>query len=574
MRKGYRSVVFVGVGLLAATVVLAGDLHRHGTVTPSSQTTWILNTPMAGATVYGIVEVRGFIFNPERGISKITLLVDGVAVHDADLNKPRIDVRRKYPGFDGEAFPVGPGFATSFLASNYEDGEHTIAVKVTYADATLGTGETETEVLGERTIIIDNTFNQPPLGALDSPRNPAEASMDDYVSGAYPITGWAIDDQGIRMTTDALANPRADIEVLVDGQVAGQSLYNLPRPDVANDHPDVAAAFLSGYQMNLDTTRFSNGMHTISVRAWDVMGKSRILGTRNVVFDNHYATLKPIGRIDFPMPNAHLYTTACNVGPAPSGLEYEPGNRIEWVSGWAVDQNDQQRFEGIKYLELLLDGAVLKKTNTDDCQYLEAFLQEVNCYGKPRPDILLQYPQFTADAKYSGFFFALDVDWLVNTLGVHQGLHYLAIRAGTQDPNRPAVIIDQIPVLIECPQWGGYPSFGELEEPETMQLMRGEETVKGWVIEPNDLVAINFYVDGILDGTLPYTDPNSHIKRQDLLLRYPFYPSNLLLYAGFEYTLDTSKYVDGLHQLVIETVDRIQQRNYWVQRAVVFDNPN
>lgn len=572
MRKGYRSVAVIGAGLLLATAAFAGGINRHGTATPTGQTIWSIDSPAAEATVFGIVEVRGFVMNHQRGISRITLLVDDVALHDADLNKPRRDVRRKYPSFDGEEFPIVPGFVTSFLASNYDDGAHTVAIQITYADQNLAAGQEATEVVGERTIYVDNTYNQPPVGALDNPRDPYATGYTDYVSGAYPVTGWVIDDQGIRLTTDDLGNPRADIEVLVDGRVVGQSLYKLPRPDVANDHPDVPAAFLSGFEMNLDTTRFTNGMHDISVRAWDIMGKSRVLGTRRVMIDNHYATLEPFGRIDWPMPNAHIYSTSCVGGLPPSGLEYEPGNRVEWVSGWVVDQNDQQRFEGVKYVELLLDGALLKSTSRD-CEYLDAFLMDVNCYGKMRPDILLKYPQFSADAKYSGYFFAVDVDYLLS-IGIHKGLHYLAIRVGTQDPTRPAVIIDQIPVILECPEWGGFPSYGELETPVWMQDMQDTELVEGWVIEPDNLRRLNFYVDGILDGFLEVPSPNLFIERTDLNERYPFMPFNLIRFSGFRYDLDTSKYVDGLHQLVIETVDQLGQRNYWVQRAVTFDNAN
>ncbi len=44
--------------------------------------------------------------------------------------------------------------------------------------------------------------------------------------------------------------------------------------------------------------------------------------------------------------------------------------------------------------------------------------------------------------------------------------------------------------------------------------------------------------------------------------------------AASEYTLDTTKYVDGVHQLVIETVDYGGSDNYWVQRPLVFNNLN
>lgn len=568
MRGTVRWLMLLVVGVLVAPFAAAG-INDHGVTQPSGQTIFGIDTPAPNATVFGIVEVRGFVMD-RRGVSRITLLVDGTPLHDADINQPRDDVRRKYPRFQGEPFPFEPGFVTSFLAANFADGSHTLAIRVLYSNS-------DVEVLGERVVTVDNTINQAPVGGLDSPRDPVIYGMHDVVSGAYPIVGWAIDDQGIRTTTAPDGHLRADIEVMVDGRVVGQSIYGLPRPDVALAHPDVAAAANSGFLMNLDTTRFTNGMHEIAVRAWDTLGHNRVIARRTMIFDNNYSTLGPFGRIDYPMPNAHMYSTSCRGGTPPSGMEYEVGNRIEWVSGWVVDQNDQDRFAGVKYVELLLDGVILKATSRD-CMYLPQFYMDVNCYGKERPDILFQYPQFGADAKYAGFFFAVDVNYLVALppygLGIHKGLHYLAIRVGTQDPDRPPVIIDTIPVILECPEWGGYPSFGELETPSPMEDLMGVVELTGWVYDPDLVRIINVYVDGILDGSLVYPNPNMLIPRPDLQKKYPFYPAFVFATAGFRYNLDTSKYVDGVHQLVLETVDAGNQSNYWVQRAVVFNNHN
>ncbi len=568
MRGTERWIFLLVTGVVMAGVAVAG-INDRGVAQPSSQTIFGIETPAPDATVFGIVQVRGFVLD-RRGVARITLLVDDAPIHDADINQPRDDVRRKYPRFQGEPFPFEPGFATSFLAANFSDGPHTLAIRVVYSTS-------EQEVLGVRTVMVDNSINQAPIGALDSPRDPAIYGMQDVVSGAYPIVGWAIDDQGIRTTTAPDGHLRADIEVMVDGRVVGQALYGLPRPDVAHAHPDVAAAANSGFHMNLDTTRFTNGMHEIAVRAWDTLGHNRVIARRVVIFDNNYSTLGPFGRIDYPMANARLYSTSCRTGTPPSGMEYEVGNRIEWVSGWVVDQNDQDRFAGVKYVELLLDGVILKST-TRDCMFLPQFYMDVNCYGKERPDILFQYPQFGADAKYAGFFFAIDVNYLVALppygLGIHKGLHYLAIRVGTQDPDRPPAIIDTIPVILECPEWGGYPSFGELERPLPMEDLHGVVEVSGWVYDPDTVRVINVYVDGILDGSLTYPDPNMLIPRPDIHKKYPFYPAFVFSTAGFRYQLDTARYVDGVHQLVLETVDAGGESNYWVQRAVVFNNHN
>lgn len=565
MRKTLQSLVVFGVCMLAVSVAFGGSLNKRGSAAVAQQSIFGIDTPADGATVFGVVDVTGWVHDA-RGVSRVTLLVDGVAVHDADINLPRTDVRRKYPSFEGLEFPYDEGFATSFLAANYLDGPHTVAIRVHYSTD-------ETAVLGPVDVIVDNGSNQAPFGAIDSPRDPALVGVEEIVSGVWPLAGWAIDDVAIRTTTAPDGKPRADIEVLVDGRVVGQAIYWIPRPDVAFAHPDVAAAFLSGWQMNLDTAQYANGRHEIVVRAWDTDGLLGEIGTRSVWIDNNYATLEPFGRIDWPMPNGHLFSTTCYYPGAISGIEYDPSNHIDWVSGWVVDQNDNERYEGIKYVELLLDGAVIKSTATD-CFYLQRFYQDVNCYGKDRPDVLYQYPQFGADAKQSGFFFAVDTDYLLSR-GFHRGLHYLAIRVGTQDPTRPAVIVDQIPVVIDCNDEGDDPSFGELEVPVLLQDVRNTQLVKGWVIDYNSVKQLNFYVDGILDGSIvSAAGAKINLLRLDVEAKYPWLPYPFSRYNGFEYNLDTSKYTDGVHQLVIESIDFADYHNFWVQRPLVFNNAN
>jgi hypothetical protein len=565
MRKTLGRIALLALCVLVANGALAGHITRRGVAQPALQTIFSVDVPVAGATVFGMVEVRGFVLD-DRGVSRITLLVDGAPVHDADINQPRPDVRRKYPRFQGEDFPNETGFVTSFLASNYTDGSHTVAIRVTYSNS-------ETVDLAGISVIVDNTINQAPIGALDSPGDP-----NIYVSSVYPVTGWVLDADGIRTTTAPDGKVLADIEVMVDGMVVGQSLYPLPRPDVANAHPDVAGALNSGFQMNLDTARFTNGMHTVSVRAWDTLGMSRVIGSVTAWFDNNYTSLGPFGRIDWPMSNGYMFSTGCRFQTPPSGVEYDPTHFQNWISGWAIDQNNDERFRGIKYVELLLDGVLLKRTSTD-CAFQTVFGTEVNCYGKARPDILYLYPQFTADAKYSGFFFGIDGDVLiadtaVGGYGIHRGLHYLSIRVGTQDPVRPAVVIDQIPVVVTCNDLGDSPSFGDLEQPVAMQDVQGSVLVKGWNVDLNSLRQLNFYVDGVLDGSLTAPNPKINMLRPDVFIKYPWLPYFSAGSSGFEYTLDTTKYVDGVHQLVIESVDFGGWHNFWVQRPLVFNNAN
>lgn len=581
--------IFQGVALVAAAVVVAGaaeagGITKRGDVAPTRQTVFRIDSPLPNATVFGIVDVTGYVFDLVRGVSQVTLMLDGNAVHDADINLAREDVRAKYPGVQGE--PLNVGFATSFLARNYATGSHTLAIRVRYSNG-------DQELLGARTVNVDNARYQGPIGALDRPRatNPADPyTSSDIVSGPFAVTGWVLDDVGIRKRlspTGCTGAPSvdcrwlADIEVMVDGRVVGQSVFYLPRPDALHAHPDVPGALNSGYQMNLDTTNFANGPHTIAVRAWDAdpdYAKSTIIGTREVFIDNNYATLKPFGRIDFPMSNGHFFTCSCNGLPPVSGIEYTPGNHLDWVAGWVIDQNDNWMYEGIKYVELLFDGVPIKSTWLDCspiCMAPGGTPMYANCYGIQRYDIEYLYPQFLNDAKYAGFFFAVDTDYWLRQGKLHRGLNYVSVRVGTMDPTRPPVIIDQIPVNVRCNEDLDEPSFGELERPEVMQDMVGVELVKGWVIDYY-VKELWVWVDGVLDGkvTTGCDGVNLCIRRDDVAFKYPWLPYPNVLFNGFQYQLDTRKYVDGIHTLVLETKDTGGNRNFWVQRQVRFDNFN
>jgi hypothetical protein len=573
MGGGNRSVAFARLVLLVACIAGAVVLAPVAMAQTVPEPIFLWETLKDGATVFGIVQVKGYILD-YRGVSNVTLLIDGDEVHSAEIYQVRGDVQKKYPNFFGGDWLYDPGFVTSFLVANYDDGEHTVAIQVTYADVDFETGEQETVIVEERTLTFDSTINQPPLGGLDTPRDPELWGEQDIVSGVYPITGWAIDDQAIRTTTAADGKIRADIDVMVDGRVVGQALWGLPRPDVAIAHPDVPAALKSGFHMNLNTARITNGPHRISVRAWDTVGKTRVLGTRQIWVDNHYATLMPFGKIDWPNRNGHLYTRLCSSTPLAASPEYPPADHNDWVAGWVVDQNDNARFEGVAYVELLLDGALLKSSKRDCAFDPGVFLMDTDCYGKERLDVEYAYPQFDVDAKQSGFFFGLNVKRLFD-LGISRGLHYLAIRVGTLDPTRPPVIVDEIPVLLDCTDDADEPSFGDLESPVAKQAMKGSELLKGWVVDLGGVVTLNVYVDGILDGSLTGAgNPNLHAQRNDVVAKFPWIPSSLTKYSGFQFTLDTTKYTDGTHQLVLETIDGSGFRAFWVQRAVSFDNLN
>jgi hypothetical protein len=114
-----------------------------------------------------------------------------------------------------------------------------------------------------------------PFGVLETPD--VRATLNNTASGS----GWALDNVGI-----------AKIEVLVDGQKAGEAIYGLSRPDIAavwgTGFPNAGH---SGFSFVLDTTKFTTGEHTLAIRLLDAAGNATVVGTRTIVFQNLVFTI-------------------------------------------------------------------------------------------------------------------------------------------------------------------------------------------------------------------------------------------------------------------------------------------
>ena len=91
---------------MAATLVVSGALAQN-------ETLFWLDTPAEGQTVFGLIEVSGWVLD-DRGVSNIDLYVDDNYHASADLNQPRYDVIQAYPWYAGTSH-ARPGFSTSYF---------------------------------------------------------------------------------------------------------------------------------------------------------------------------------------------------------------------------------------------------------------------------------------------------------------------------------------------------------------------------------------------------------------------------------------------------------------------------
>src|SRR5215208_3341599 len=75
--------------------------------------------------------------------------------------------------------------------------------------------------------------------------------------GVIPLHGWALDDNGV-----------ANVDIFVDGVVSGRA-----RPGVAAAFPGFPDSATAGFAFQLDTTRYLNGVHTVSARVRSKTGE-------------------------------------------------------------------------------------------------------------------------------------------------------------------------------------------------------------------------------------------------------------------------------------------------------------
>jgi hypothetical protein len=251
-------------------------------VVASGQPIGAVDEPTPGQHVSGIVRVSGFVLD-FNAIDRVDLFIDGSALPDntADLSLPRPDVLQTFPNYANSPNAARPGFLTSFYTRSLTNGPHSLVVRATESNGS------HTD-FGPLTVIIDNTINQAPFGYIDTPNG----DVTEVLSGSYPITGWALDDQGID-----------HIDFLVDGQIVASAIgrifdpitdpqtgtYGATRPDVAAAFPDVPFALYSGFLANIETTKLLSGIHTVSVRVIDSSGDSSTIGTRTVQVNNNGA---------------------------------------------------------------------------------------------------------------------------------------------------------------------------------------------------------------------------------------------------------------------------------------------
>jgi hypothetical protein len=221
------------------------------------------STPVDGSTLRSSIPVTGWVID-DIEVTDVKIYNGPHYVGDAVfVEGARPDVEAAYPGYP-KNYQAGWGYMmlTNFLP-NGGNGTYTIVAKATDAEGCQLT-------LGSKNITVDNVHAVKPFGAIDTPAQGGSVSGSNFVNW-----GWVLTPQPNHIPHDG-----STINVWVDGVNLGHPTYNIYRPDIDNLFPGYGNSTGAVGYFNLDTTGYTNGIHSIQWTATDNANNSDGIGSR------------------------------------------------------------------------------------------------------------------------------------------------------------------------------------------------------------------------------------------------------------------------------------------------------
>jgi hypothetical protein len=261
------------------------------------------DTPIHGSTVRSSIPVTGWALDDievesvkiyRQGEGDLVYIGEAVFVEGA-----RPDVETAYPDYPYN-YKAGWGYMmlTNFLPNN-GNGTYTL---VTVAADISGNEVT----LGTKTITVDNANAVKPFGAIDTPTQGGEASGSSFINW-----GWVLTPQPNRIATNG-----STINVYVDGVNLGHPNYNIYRADIADLFPGYANSNGAAGYFSLDTTTYTDGVHTIQWVAIDNAGNTDGIGSRYFTIQNSSSNPISLHKSlydDYPIPVIKGYNTTVHL---------------------------------------------------------------------------------------------------------------------------------------------------------------------------------------------------------------------------------------------------------------------
>lgn len=321
--------------------------------------------------------------------------------------------------------------------------------------------------------------------------------VDQPISGAtltgrmVDLRGWAIGSGGV---------PIDRVSISVDNGPAYSTGVLDSRADVCAVYPNRPACPNVGWSYELDTTWLSDGPHTLTFVARTASPEpgSYPSVTVPVIVANLAASQSNPMRLSIDNPNSQAGSL----------------NGTVTVNGWALADDDTIVNVGVFVDEGAASG--------------NAF------YGVSRLDVCVAYPN-EPGCPNVGWSYSLDTTLLAD------GPHQFQVTAQTAHGKRETIQSE----FTVSNAGKDNPFHVSVDYPAANGTVSGMPKISGWALSDNapvSLVAIS--VDGVPDGSTV-----DSISRPDVCAAYPGKPKCPTV--GWEYVLNTLKFVDGTHTLDI-----------------------
>jgi Beta-propeller repeat len=247
----------------------------------------VVDTPQNGATgLSGAIGVTGWAFCEDQ-VPTIQILRDTVP------GEPAYPTGTVYIGSAVFLPGARPDVAAAFPTYPYNDragwGVQILSNMLPNAagGGSLGNGTYKLHAvarnlqgqgveIGQRTVSVDNAHSVVPFGTIDTPGNGATISGNAYLN-----FGWAVTPQPNTIPKDG-----STMFVYIDNVPVGHPVYNNFRSDIASLFPGLNNSNGAvGYYI-IDTTKLSNGLHSLAWSVLDNAGHSGGIGSRLFIVQN------------------------------------------------------------------------------------------------------------------------------------------------------------------------------------------------------------------------------------------------------------------------------------------------
>jgi hypothetical protein len=224
-------------------------------------------------------------------------------------------VEAAYPGYpQNEVAGWGYMLLTNFLP-NSGNGTFTL---LAYATDTGG----HEVLLGSKTIICDNENAVLPFGAIDTPTQGGTAT-----GSAFMNFGWALTPR-----PNSIPLNGSTLLVWVDGSPLGHPSYNHYRGDIATLFPGYVNSNGAVGLYFLNTTGYTDGVHTIAWSVQDSAGHVDGIGSRYFSIQNAVggSSAEAIGALD-------LFESAGKMSETMAGMREDGRSPVYVKQGMAAD---------------------------------------------------------------------------------------------------------------------------------------------------------------------------------------------------------------------------------------------